>query len=499
MTKQAYLPLQKSLLRRNFLILSASLAVFAVSLIVISSRSTIKTLRKEITATGIILAHSIETPLLVKDFHKAEKVLTELASDNEGINSITVYNEGHRILATYRNIKNPLESGDTRHSLLYQPSFTFKIPLQLKGSPAGYLIINATSLAILDQIQLLFFSSTILLALILPFSWTVMKYGTEQKLIPLARLEEALKTAEEQNYTINSPSKDENDLAPIYSQVNLLIKKLEGENREKEAIIASLNEQHSVLATVISKRTDELDNLHLELLKKEKLATLGQIIASVSHELRNPLGTIVSSLFTIAQNAGDDNETVTKAIARSQKSIKRCVNIIEELLDYTRVSDLKLTPLHFDSWLRQVIEDFRLPETVTLIASLNCEAEVDIQPERLQRVIDNLLTNASQAFNDSLLDTKPSILISSIEEDTQVKLEIKDNGCGMEERTLAQIFEPLFSTKNFGVGLGLPIVKQVIEAHNGQIKIESVLNQGTTITIILPKSSTAKEMDVNNH
>ncbi|MDD2943770.1 MAG: ATP-binding protein, partial [bacterium] len=455
-------------------------------------------LREEMTNIGIILAHSVEVPFSLQDYHEAEKTLNSLASDNRNIQSITAYNHDGRVLATYRKPGlSPTPATSWSWSFKEYP-FTFEVPIGDNHFPQNYLIIKTISPIITNHFQILLISYPLIILLMLPVSWRNITRLIEKELEPLDELGKAIMSASHEGcYSIRLRRNIHDEFATIYYHFNTLMENLQKQSDEKLAIVSALEKHQTQLEQLIAENTEELNGLHLELLKKEKLATLGQIIASVSHELRNPLGTIVSSLFTISQNTTADNKAVHKAIARSQRSIKRCVNIIEELLDYTRISSLKLTPLHFDSWLRQVIEDFPFPETTSVVTSLNCETEVDIQPERLQRAIDNLLTNASQAFNHSLENSAPSISISSIEENTQVKIEIRDNGCGMDERTLEQIFEPLFSTKSFGVGLGLPIVKQVIEAHNGQIKIDSAPNQGTTVTVIIPKSSDAQDIHLD--
>jgi len=243
-----------------------------------------------------------------------------------------------------------------------------------------------------------------------------------------------------------------------------------------------------------AERVRELAKLNLdlkatqaELLRQERLATLGQLTATVSHEIRNPLGTIRASAFTVDRKTRDKDLGVERALDRIQRNITRCDNIIAELLDYTRLHNLEFKTLHFDEWLHHLLDEQTIPEVITLVRQLSAGVEVSLDPERFQRVIINLVDNAYQAMLE--YDTIDNLQILSIKSDVidrQLRLSIADTGSGIPPDVMPHIFEPLYSTKGFGVGLGLPIVKEIIKQHAGKIEITSETGQGTEVTLWLP-------------
>ena len=252
-----------------------------------------------------------------------------------------------------------------------------------------------------------------------------------------------------------------------------------------------LNEYRNRLEELVDERTQDLKNTQDELVRKERLATLGQLTATVSHELRNPLGSMRPSMYIIGKLSDKNDELIQKAIERVDRNIDRCDNIIDELLDFTRITELKLLPTKIDDWLESVIEEQVIPEGLKLDKdfSLN-ELELNIDTDRLRRAFINVFDNANHSMmdnNQQLIHNKIAHLtIKTKKENERVEIMVSDTGCGMTKEVLEKIFEPLFSTKGFGVGLGMSTVKQIMEQHHGGIEIESKEDKGTTIILWLP-------------
>jgi signal transduction histidine kinase len=228
-----------------------------------------------------------------------------------------------------------------------------------------------------------------------------------------------------------------------------------------------------------------------ELLRQERLATLGKLTATVSHEIRNPLATIRASAFAVDRKIRGKNLDVERALDRIERNITRCDNIIAELLDYTRAHDLNLQPIVFDAWLKQVLDEQTLHEDITLAVDLAAGIEVPLDPERFQRVMTNLTDNACQAMLEinEPGDNAPLILsIQSEPVDRQLKITISDTGPGISPDVLPHILEPLYSTKGFGVGLGLSVVQDIVKQHQGKLEINSEIGVGTQVVIWLPLS-----------
>jgi PAS domain S-box-containing protein len=259
------------------------------------------------------------------------------------------------------------------------------------------------------------------------------------------------------------------------------------ELRRVNAEISRLNRE---LAENMKKLKDAQDGL----VKKGKMEQLGQLTATVAHELRNPLGTVRTSAYLLERKLKGHNLGVEAQFERINNGITRCDNTITQLLDFSRSSNLNCLPGNIDQWLVQVVQNevATLPSSIEIALSLGLDdALIPFDPARLQRAVLNLLANASEAIagqrsSDKLPNLDHRIWISTQRTSFGVALSIKDNGPGMADEVLARIREPLFTTKSFGTGLGIPAVEQIATQHGGRLEIESSPGEGATFTICLP-------------
>lgn len=269
------------------------------------------------------------------------------------------------------------------------------------------------------------------------------------------------------------------------------------ELRKAEAEVRRLNEE---LEMRVEDRTRELREAQAELIKKSRLATLGQLTATVSHELRNPLGAMRTSAYVLAKSLPDENEGALKAIARIDRGIARCDRIIDELLDFTRSTEIDRKAVAVDGWLRAVLSEMTIPVGVKLETELqlgNLEAMLD--SGRLRRAIINIVDNACQAITgQSDWDTRTGagiVHVSTGKINSDIEIRISDNGSGIPADIRGKIFEPLFSTKNFGVGLGLPTVRQILEHHGGTVTVESEPGAGALFRLAFPYVKPGKSQE----
>jgi PAS domain S-box-containing protein len=260
------------------------------------------------------------------------------------------------------------------------------------------------------------------------------------------------------------------------------------EQKRAEAEIRALNEE---LEARVEARTQELRNAQAELLKNERLATLGQLTATVSHEIRNPLGTMRTSTYVLAKKIQTNDIQVKNAIERIDRSITRCDHIIDEFLDFTRTRELQLKNELIDSWLEELIDEQNIPGGVALRCELQSPGVMaPIDSERLRRAFINIFENAHQAMISPKDLTKiidgATLTVETRVSSDRLGISISNTGPGMPPEVLEKIFEPLYSTKNFGVGLGLPTAKQILDQHGGEIEIETGDGEGTRFTLWLP-------------
>lgn len=260
---------------------------------------------------------------------------------------------------------------------------------------------------------------------------------------------------------------------------------------EHKLIELELEKYRHHLEDLVEERTKKLEEAQQSLMKRQRLTTLGQLTATVSHELRNPLGAMRPALYILEQQTDTDNERIRGALQRLDRNILRCDNIIDELLDFTRIRDLNKEAIALDSWLKQLIEEQISAEDVELQCHFTLDSmSLYFDNDRLTRAVNNVLKNALEAMMDNAKFKRKKLLrLETGLIGHRVEIAVSDNGKGIDAWTMEHIFEPLFSTKTFGVGLGMPTIKHIMEQHEGGIEISSEPNIGSTVTLWLPKNA----------
>lgn len=272
------------------------------------------------------------------------------------------------------------------------------------------------------------------------------------------------------------------------------------ERKKAEQEILELNEQ---LEQRVEERTAQLRDAQDTLLRKERLAAMGQLTGTVAHEIRNPLGVIAASRTLIERKCRDTDPLVGRALERMDRGIKRCAKIITELLDFARAKGLQLQSAPFDAWLLGVLEDMHLPEGITVRTDFQSKGDAYcFDPDELRRAVINVVDNACQGMTDEADGpggtATGELTIEVCVEDTRLEIVVTDTGPGIPEDVLPQILEPLFSTRSFGTGLGLPIVQRIMQEHGGGVEITSEENKGTRVVLWFPVTD-CEEIEESEH
>ncbi len=243
----------------------------------------------------------------------------------------------------------------------------------------------------------------------------------------------------------------------------------------------------SELRQALDQTQEAMDKLS----RQERLAALGQLAGTVSHELRNPLAAIRNSMALIRQLTADKGLGVERAVDRVERNIARCNGIISDLLEFTRKRDLNRTSTAIDGWLAEMLDEHAVAVGVAIMRDLSSSGVVALDRDRFRQVMVNLLDNAAQAMTTggwSPTDGRQlTIVVKTETAGPHVRLSVADNGPGIPGENLQKIFEPLFTTKASGVGLGLPTVRTIVEQHGGTIDVESTADAGTTFVVWLPR------------
>lgn len=248
----------------------------------------------------------------------------------------------------------------------------------------------------------------------------------------------------------------------------------------------AIRELNASLEKRVEQRTHELKEAQEKLLLQERLAVLGQLAGSVSHELRNPLGVISNSIYVLTSLLKDADQKTKDYLQMISEETRRSEKIISDMLDFAKARIPDARGIQIEEIIRNVIDSSNIPGNIEAIINLDKEIPMAYaDPLQITQILRNLAVNASQAMpNGGKLIISASPLRR--EKKDFIRLKVKDTGEGMTGEVLGKIFEPLFTTKARGIGLGLPLSKSLIEANGGWIEAESVPGQGSTFTLFIP-------------
>jgi PAS domain S-box-containing protein len=252
---------------------------------------------------------------------------------------------------------------------------------------------------------------------------------------------------------------------------------------ERQRMEEQLKEYSESLEKMVDMRTRELKEAQEKLVRTEKLAAIGQLAGSVSHELRSPLAAIRTSAYFLKAKLGNtDDDKVTKHLAMLDKQVTVCDKIITDILGLARLEKPKVAEINVNKMIQEQVKAIEKPKNleISTILAENLPA-VMADSSQLERVLLNLISNAIQA-----MPRGGKLIFYTNQKNDFVEVKVTDTGDGIASENLIKVFEPLFTTKAKGVGLGLSISKALIEKQGGTLEVESQVGQGTTFTIRLP-------------
>ena len=253
---------------------------------------------------------------------------------------------------------------------------------------------------------------------------------------------------------------------------------------ERKMAERAIQEYSSRLEDTVAQRTQELKNAQEALLRQERLAALGQVAGGIAHELRNPLGVITNAttFLTMIQPAAD--EKVKEYIGIIQGEAEKSQKIISDLLNFTRGHSEKRMPVAIEEIIGNALAQTPPPSSVRVSIAVPSELPlIEVNATQIEQVFNNLILNAYQAmFNGGDLEIRASVNSDG----DRILVEVTDTGEGIPPDNIDKIFEPLFTTKTKGFGLGLSLSKKNIESNHGKIEVKSQPGAGTTFILSFP-------------
>ncbi|MGQ0647474.1 MAG: sensor histidine kinase [Gemmatimonadaceae bacterium] len=245
----------------------------------------------------------------------------------------------------------------------------------------------------------------------------------------------------------------------------------------------SVQRSREDLERQVSERTAQLERTQAELIRREKMAVLGQLASSVGHELRNPLGVMANIHYYL-------NATLTAAPARAREHLdmlKRQIGlaekIVSDILDFTRLKEPDARELSVADFVDEQLQRVAVPPKITVNQEIapNLPA-VRVDPVQIGQVLFNILTNAVQA-----MDPDGGVLtVRGVQYNGVVRIEVTDQGPGVPDDCRERVFEPLFTTKQRGIGLGLSVSRSLAEANGGNLAVGSQEQPGGIFWLDLP-------------
>ncbi len=246
--------------------------------------------------------------------------------------------------------------------------------------------------------------------------------------------------------------------------------------------------------TSLRQRTEELLHSHEELRQmqgelsnRRQLAVVGELAAAIAHEVRNPLAVIVNAVAGLRRGGLRDQDRATLLDIVDEEA-GRLNRLVGDLLRFARPINVNRLPVSLAELARRFKGSIEgPPEVVTEIDAVPEADTAWVDPNLFRLVFDNLLANARQAMRDAGV-IRVRIRPERGGEEPRVRIEVEDSGQGMDPEVQRRALDPFFTTRPSGTGLGLPIVQRIVEAHGGELRIESVGGAGTTVTVTIPVS-----------
>jgi len=275
------------------------------------------------------------------------------------------------------------------------------------------------------------------------------------------------------------PEDEFDELAQAFDRMACVLKEKEVQLQQSLRELEAVNKTRE---RIVDERTSQLRAVQEELIRKEKLSMLGTLSGSIGHELRNPLSVMAASVYFLERVLPAAEGKIKKHLEMLMHQISAANRIITNLLDFARTKEPHQEEIDLNGLVQEAVRRSVIPPTVQLQMTL-CDqpSKVWIDPTQVNQVLLNLISNAVQA-----MPRGGTLEINVNRDNGFVDVIVADTGCGIAAEHRDKIFQPLFTTKQKGIGLGLAVSKKIVEANDGQIDFHSEVGQGTQFRLRFP-------------
>jgi two-component system NtrC family sensor kinase len=357
-------------------------------------------------------------------------------------------------------------------------SFIIRIPLEELDST-----VNASS----RNFFILASITTVLLAMFLLY---FTKRRIQRPLTQVIKASEAISKGDTST-RLDMHSTHMKDIRMLSSAFNEMMDNLQSATDELQ------NWSHQ-LEHKVQKKSEELSAIQHELIHVERIASLGKLSSSVAHEINNPLSGVLTYTKLVYKQLlkldfkASDKEPMLKYLKVIEEETKRCGDIVKGLLDFSRKDQLDFKTHHLHNIVRDsyiLMEHQMKMVNITFITDFSASSDsIHCNVNQIKQACIAILLNAFEA----VLENGEIVMKTSNPDENSIKLEITDNGVGINPEDIPHVYEPFFSAKEktSGIGLGLAIVHGIVQNHKGKIEVISELGEGTSVSFILPLKTT---------
>jgi len=526
------LQLRHKLIMLNLFITGIVFLLAAIVLFVTEYISLRDSLLNDLTTQARIIAGNSTACLYFNDQKAAGEMLAVLKS-SPSVECAAIYAREGKVFATYRrsdgmNIAPPVSPPVDGQSFTAIGLIIVR-GIELDRERIGTIYIRSD----LKKLHYLMLQHGLitLIILVIVFAVAYELISRWQRVIidPIMHLYQIMKLVSwQKDYSLRAQVYGEDEIGSLAQGFNAMLEQIRDRDvklqkeiavrRGAEEQVRALNEG---LEIKVEEKTRELIAIQEDMVRKEKLAILGQLSGCVGHELRNPLGVMNNAVYYLKSVVPEKEETFREYLEIIKQEIDNSQRIITDLLDFSRTKVPQTGVIKVGELIRKSVERCAIPENVTLETMLpETIPAVRVDPLQIGQVLQNLIVNGVQAMPgggtmrisvrtvrgtrdegrgtwneergdyEKHLESSTSGLephASNLEPDGDfIEISIEDTGMGISTENMKKLFQPLFTTKARGIGLGLTVCKNLVEANGGRIGAESEEGKGTRFTILLP-------------
>ncbi|MDA1129103.1 MAG: ATP-binding protein [Chloroflexi bacterium] len=420
--------------------------------------------------------------ILLIVFDDAGNVIASSQSDDDEIEPVSIAPDNKMVaMAQAGHVSlGTAMLGDNEQRAAYAP-------VALEGGSQGIfgVVLNTSPLVNLrDQlIAIHVIVTAALVLLVLGVGYIVTRSITHR----ILRLRDGAVEIGKGNLSVRIEETSNDEMGTLAHEFNRMTDGLNEKNSQLEQANRNLEMR-------VFERTEQLESANAELLqaqnqliRTEQLAAIGELSAGVAHDLRNPLGAIRNGVYFLKARMTKANllatePRISESLGIMDDCVTQCDKIITDLLFFTRISAPAYSPMILKGVLDSTIGEIGTPEGLTVVKEFDDEGlEIEADYDQLVRVFSNLAINAQEAMPQGGVLTVGVKRIG-----TAVAITFTDTGTGLSPEDLEKVFNPLYTTKVQGTGLGLAVCQQIISKHKGKLEAYSQLGSGTTFTVTIP-------------